>query len=178
MKVINLYAGPGAGKSTLAAEIFWKLKKKLLNVELCTEYAKQLVYEERHNVLKLDQLYILAKQNRKMYSLFNKGVDIVVTDSPLFLNCFYNNPENFNSEVMFAVSKELYNKYENYDFFLNRNVNYGYNPNGRIQKHLEEAQQIDRQILNIMKKEIPNYMFVQYSMNTADKIIEEVLKEK
>lgn len=178
MKVINLYAGPGVGKSTLAAEIFWKLKKKLFNVEYCTEYAKQLVYEERHNVLKLDQLYILAKQNRKMYSLIDKGVDIVVTDSPLLLNFFYNNPKNFDSEVLFAVFKELYSKYENYDFFLNRNNNYEYNSNGRIQKHLEEAQQIDRQVKELVIKEIPNYFFIPYNVNSADQIIEEVLKEK
>lgn len=41
--VINLLGAPGAGKSTLAALIFSKLKMKNIACEIVTEFAKDLV---------------------------------------------------------------------------------------------------------------------------------------
>lgn len=43
--VINLFGAPGAGKSTLAADIFSKLKRRQVKCELITEFAKDCVYE-------------------------------------------------------------------------------------------------------------------------------------
>jgi adenylate kinase family enzyme len=67
MKVINLFGGPGSGKSTLAAGLFERMKIQGLSVELVTEYAKDMVWERRGNILD-DQLYILAKQHRRLPS--------------------------------------------------------------------------------------------------------------
>jgi len=39
-KVINLFAGPGAGKSTTAAGLFAEMKRANVDVELVTEYVK------------------------------------------------------------------------------------------------------------------------------------------
>lgn len=55
MKVINLFGGPGSGKSTLAAGLFERMKIQGLSVELVTEYAKDMVWERRGNILD-DQL--------------------------------------------------------------------------------------------------------------------------
>src|SRR3546814_15130333 len=63
--ILNFFAGPGAGKSTTTAQVFADLKKKNLNVELVTEYAKDLVWEDRMNVLLEDQLYILARSEER-----------------------------------------------------------------------------------------------------------------
>ena len=38
--VINLIGGPGCGKSTIAAELFSRLKKMGVTCELVTEYIK------------------------------------------------------------------------------------------------------------------------------------------
>ena len=45
-KVLNLYGGPGVGKSTGAAYIFSMLKLAGINCELVREYAKELVGAE------------------------------------------------------------------------------------------------------------------------------------
>jgi ATP:corrinoid adenosyltransferase len=71
MKVINIFAGPCAGKSTTAAGLFYLMKVSGYNVELVTEYAKDMTWEGRHNILG-DQLYILAKQNRRLERRFFK----------------------------------------------------------------------------------------------------------
>ena len=41
--VINLIGSPGTGKSTLASELFSKMKWKGHDVELVSEYAKESV---------------------------------------------------------------------------------------------------------------------------------------
>ena len=44
--VVNLFAGPGTGKSTAAAQIFQALKWQRFSCELVTEFAKEKVWEE------------------------------------------------------------------------------------------------------------------------------------
>ena len=44
--VINLFGGPGCGKSTIAALLFGKLKQNGINCEMALEYAKDKVWEE------------------------------------------------------------------------------------------------------------------------------------
>ena len=42
---ICLYASPSSGKSTMAANVFSKLKMLGINCELVTEFAKDLVWD-------------------------------------------------------------------------------------------------------------------------------------
>ena len=126
MRVLNLFGGPGTGKSTTAAGVFNRMKIMGLNVELTTEYAKDMVWEGRDNVLN-DQLYILAKQHRKLLRLKDK-VDWVVMDSPIVLGLMYRPEgyyENFEPLVM-----EMWDSYDNMSFLLERS--FEYQPIGRI----------------------------------------------
>lgn len=136
MKVINLFAGPGAGKSTTAAGLFHLMKIAQMNVELVTEYAKEMTWEKRHNIL-TDQLYILAKQHRRVRRLRDE-VDWVVTDSPFLLSIYYRNHDY--SETLDRLVLELWKQYENVNFFLERVK--AYVPIGRSQTE-EEARKID-----------------------------------
>lgn len=115
MKVINLFGGPGAGKSTTAAGVFWLLKNRGLRVELVTEYAKALAWAKRGEEL-TDQFYIYAKQHHRQHVL--KGqVDFCVTDSPLLLPLLYNQtePPSFRQYVI-----DNWHRYDNINFFINR----------------------------------------------------------
>jgi hypothetical protein len=143
MKIINVFGGPGAGKSTTAAGLFFEMKKQQLEVELVTEYAKDLTWEARHNVLQ-DQLYILAKQNRRLSRL--KGqVEWVVTDSPLILGLCYM-PEPYFSNFK-PLSLEVFNSYENHNFLIGRD--FEYKAAGRNQT-AEQAVHLDDQIKNLL----------------------------
>ena len=88
MKVINLFGGPGSGKSTTAAGLFYFMKLQHLNVELVTEYAKDLLWSGRLQNLLDQQEYIFAKQNHKLHRLRGK-VDFAITDSPILLSYAY-----------------------------------------------------------------------------------------
>lgn len=49
--VVNLFGQPGAGKSTLAAYTFAKLKMMNVNCELVTEFAKDKTWEKNFTAL-------------------------------------------------------------------------------------------------------------------------------
>lgn len=86
-QVVNFFAGPGAGKSTSAAGLFFLMKSRGYRVELVTEYAKDLTYEESHGLMG-NQLALLGEQDRRLRRLVGK-VDFVITDSPLLLSLAY-----------------------------------------------------------------------------------------
>jgi hypothetical protein len=168
MKVINLFGGPGCGKSTAASGLFYEMKKLQLNVELVQEYAKDVTWEQRYNLLD-DQIYIFAKQQRRIARLVDSGIEWVITDSPIPLGLVYMKPnslsENFPKLVM-----EVFNQYKNYNFFLQRY--YPYNPIGRNQKDLEEAEMYDRKILTLLDAcKIPNS-----TINGGEIAVEQIMK--
>jgi AAA domain len=146
MKVINLFGGPGAGKSTTAAGLFYAMKKEQLNVELVTEYAKDAVWERRHNLFD-DQIYIFAKQQRRIARLKGHGIDWVITDSPIPLGIIYTNLADYGPSFPNLVM-EVFNQYENFNFLLNRN--FVYNPVGRNQKDEGEAKLFDQKVTNLL----------------------------
>lgn len=86
-QIINLFAGPGAGKSTTAARLFALMKEAGLNVELVTEYAKDLTWDKSWEVLN-DQLLVTAEQNHRIERLVGT-VDWIITDSPILLGLAY-----------------------------------------------------------------------------------------
>ena len=59
-KIINLFGGPGCGKSTTASGIFYELKKRGYECELSPEFAKDKVWEDSLRTLD-DQIYIFGK---------------------------------------------------------------------------------------------------------------------
>lgn len=63
--IINLFGGPGTGKSTLMAQLYAKLKILGYETEMAPEFAKEKVWEESYKTLE-DQIYVFAKQLHKI----------------------------------------------------------------------------------------------------------------
>lgn len=173
MKIISLLGGPGTGKSTTAAGLFYEMKKAKLNVELVTEYAKDIVWENRMNLLD-DQIYIFAKQHRRISRLQGHGLDWVITDSPFMMGLVYLKdgalPDSFESLVI-----EMYSKYTNYNFLLQRN--FEYNPIGRNQKDVKEAEVFDRKITALLQKWSIPYDTILGGESAVMTIMDQVVKE-
>lgn len=172
-KVINLFGGPGCGKSCISAGLFYKMKMQHMKVEMTGEYAKDLTYEKRQNILKQDQLYILAKQNRRVQRLIEES-DFIISDSPLILSAvYYSKEESLYTEQIFKMFVfDLFNFYPNINFLLKRNQNIEYETIGRNQT-LDEAKQIDFKVKNILDFfEIP-YIEVEVD---GENTVEEILK--
>lgn len=168
MIVVNFYAGPGTGKSTSAAMVFAMLKQRGINAEYVPEFAKDLTWHERMKTLS-DQVYILGKQQHKLYML-NGEVDVVVTDAPMLTGLYYGK-DTYKS--LSPLILEIYNSYDNIDIFLNRTK--PYNPKGRNQTEVE-ARHIDSEIRKILDKHTKNgYYVFETDMASYEKIIDMIL---
>lgn len=155
------------------AEIFAKLKWNKIDCEMSPEFAKELVWENRHHTL-TDQLYLLGKQNHRLFRVAGK-VDVVLVDSPLLLNVVYNElynksddpiQSNFNAalENLVVATKATYN---NLNIFLKRTK--PYNPNGRNQTE-EESDNLSHIIKNLLDRYETEYVTLNADTDTADMI--------
>lgn len=169
MYVINLCGGPGCGKSTVAVGLFNVMKKKQYNVELVTEYVKDVMYDDNVAIMN-DQLLLTAQQNHKLKRLENK-VDFVISDASLFNGIVYQN--FFNNEKIISqkeaeLSLYLFNKYKNIVFLLPRNTDKKYRKIGRLQNE-EEAKMIDSIFIEkLTQYGIDFYDFRSYSIDEVE----------
>jgi hypothetical protein len=170
MKVLNLFSGPGAGKSTTSAGIFYLMKSRYgINCEYVSEYAKILAWENQKEKLS-DQLYITAKQNRGLERLVGK-VEYAITDSPLLLGIHY--ATNYKLESFEKLVVELFNSYDNINFFINRKKKY--NPAGRFQTE-EQAIEIDGKIKALLNRLNIPFIEIDGDTDAAERIVGAVLK--
>lgn len=165
--VINLYGGPGTGKSTTAAHLFALLKQEGKNAELVTEYAKDKVWENSLGVLG-NQIYVLGKQYHRMYRLLGK-TDYIVTDSPLLFSLYYGSGHG-NSFKQLVL--ELYKSMDNVNVFLKRVKPYV--AVGRMQTE-DQAKHIDIELMNILSANNISYQTVVGDRVAADEIYNNVI---
>lgn len=167
--VINLFAGPGSGKSTLCALLFAKLKIKGIDCEMSLEYAKDIVWEE--SLKKLEhQIYIFGKQLHRLQRLDGK-LEVVITDAPLLHSSIYCPEDNHDFKKLILSEHK---KFKNVNYYINRRKDY--NPNGRTQT-LKQAKLIDKKILNYLSKNTIDFAVVEGDVyDIADSIVDEVIK--
>lgn len=144
--VINLFGGPGAGKSTAAAYLFAELKMRGIKVELVTEYAKDLAWENNQVALSC-QAHIFGEQWRRMQRCEDK-VDVIVVDSPLFLSIVYNEDKRL-SENFYKTVCEVFKSYDNYNFFIKRQQNF--EQEGRVHNE-EQSLNLDNKIRELLER--------------------------
>lgn len=134
--IINLFGGPCTGKSTVAAGVFFELKKKRIQCELVPEVAKALTWENRQQALR-NQMYIAGEQSQHIERCTNE-VEVIVMDTSLLLGAIYmppHYPHSFSDALL-----DLYNLMNNVNYNLERS--FPYDPVGRNQTP-EEAAAID-----------------------------------
>lgn len=148
--VVNVFGGPGCGKSTMMASIFAELKWRGIDCEMATEYAKDKVWEGSHAVLN-DQFYVSGKQFHKLFRL-QGNVDVVITDSPILLGLYYgkNEPPEFKDIIM-----SKHKSFTNFNVLLERKKEY--NSNGRMQTE-EQAKEIDLLVEGLLNSISENYI--------------------
>ena len=146
---INIFGGPGAGKSTTAAAVFYNMKRLGLNVELVTEVAKDFVWEDRIYSLTI-QPYVMMKQYKNLVRLQGK-VDYVITDAPILFGLLYAN--KFNQKMPPSYQQFIADCHHqiitpSVNIMLERSHNY--DSNGRYQTE-QEALQLDEELEGILR---------------------------
>jgi hypothetical protein len=167
-----MFAGPGAGKSTTSAGLFTILKlHDGIKCELVTEFAKDLVWEERNYTFK-NQFYLFAKQQHRVWRVSEK-VDITITDSPILLSNIYGKHYNRHcaNEAFYDYVLMEFNRFKNFNFFIERKKEYA--EYGRNET-AEEALTVDRKIKEYLKNQNIEYTSIDGTIegiNTAADIL-------
>ena len=167
MIVVNFFAGAGAGKSTISAEVFSKLKKLGYKTELVGEYAKECILQQNFEMLK-DQLYLFATQVHRLRGLEKSGVDIAVSDSPLPLNLIYGNEGKIFEELVWHE----FNKYDNMNYLLDR-IDGFWQTDGRVGDE-KIARKVDKDLIKLLK----NINYISLSPFNGDFVIRDITERK
>ena len=170
--VINIYGGPGAGKSTAALQLVAELKKRGINADYVSEYAKELVYTK--NFDKLDgsvqnHREIFYEQKSRL-DVMLAGAEVVVTDSPLPLNAVYlkDKSDTYKQNVI-----TQFNQYHNFNILIERDLSAPFETEGRIH-NLEESMEKDTEIVSMLyENQIP---FQRFDRNDIAEIAETISK--
>lgn len=145
--IVCLYGGPGSGKSTTAAGLFYQAKLAGVNAELVREYAKELVWEYGEVIPEHQEQLAYEQANRE--EVLHSQVDLIITDSPLRLGLYYEDnytprPEPVFAEVMVGVERRAAEHgYTYLHVMLTRFKSY--EPKGRLHNR-DEAIAIDHVI--------------------------------
>lgn len=170
MKLINFHAGPGAGKSVIAAYIYARMKMLGINCELVTEYAKDETWNENFKILRY-QPKIAGEQAWRVERLIDK-VDIVITDSPILLASVYASEETPKSFMRYLLDE--HHRFNSANFFVKRQNTFS--QVGRLQ-NLEQSIAFDNRI--IMMYSNLNITFDGYYESTiedCEKCLQKILE--
>lgn len=169
MIVLNFFGAPGAGKTTGAAYVFARLKMAGVKCELATEFAKDAVWEDNQEILR-NQIKILGEQYLKITRCEGK-IDVLVTDSPLINSYFYNTDETLDDSLK-QMAFELFHKYDNINFFINRTKPYV--SEGRLQTE-EESDEIGQKIKLTLRNNDVDFEEYDGDITSYNEIAEKVL---
>ncbi len=167
--IVNLFAGPGAGKTTCAWAIASELKKRNIETEYVSEYAKECVWDNRTDLLDGSfehQTAIYEEQNRRVQRLLGK-VDVVVTDSPAILSLVYAKEKNseFENKVLTEFGQQ-----QNFNLFINRGK--VFQQAGRVH-NLAQSKQLDNDIKNMLREN--NIYFGTYYHHTLNVLVNNIV---
>lgn len=168
--IVNYFGGPGSGKSTLSAGLFYKFKMIGLDCEIITEKAKDLTWEKNWTGLRC-QPWVSGSQLYRQERLEGQ-VDLVMTDSPILLGLLYYKEENKDIKYHFErFIIETFKSKNNINVFVQRQKSY--NPNGRNQTE-EEALEIDNITKRILDENSIEYMNVDGTIEGLEYLFNKV----
>jgi hypothetical protein len=171
-KVINFVAGSGCGKSLMVALTFAELKMMHLKAEYIQEYAKTLVWQKRF--CELDNQHQVSMEQYRMIKAVENSVDYIVCDSGLVIGMLYNRIHHTNVcnvEKTEKMLKEKMGEFDNVYIYLERNEEFPYEREGRIQDE-EEAKEIDILFKNLLDELKLEYLSVVSSKDSIPKIMD------
>lgn len=179
-KIICLYGGPGTGKSTVCAGLFYNLKLKDFNCEMNREYIKEWVWEKRP-VSEGDQTYFFAKMSKRERAYIENNLDFIITDSPLILTHFYGmkyDPyeQKYNTSLNMLKNHHEFCKSRGFSvehYFLTREKEY--NASGRFETE-QEARGIDSEVMAMLDSLGIKYKLIASNQDAVSNIIRDLEK--
>ena len=172
-KLINLFGGPGIGKSSIAAGLTYKLKRKHISCNNPYEFPKKLAWDHNIPAIK-DQLYVFANQHRGIAECYGK-VDYIIIDSPVLFSTIYHTyytkgyPAEFYGQPFHDLVVDLHKKYDNLNILLERAD--GVHNDGERFQDKEESIAIDKLCKEILDKHDIPYHTIKVDKHTVKQIL-------
>lgn len=170
--VVNLYGGPGAGKTTLAHALVADLAKAGVLTEYVPEYAKELIWQGDRSLLDgsvTNQRKVTGEQWNRIKRMLGK-VECIVTDSPVTLGMIYADKSDADYKAFCDEVEGWSKETRSFNVFVHRRDDY----DQRGRKHtLAESAEADRAI----KELITPMGYIHYWHDDLDCNYEEVLEQ-
>jgi len=174
--IINLYGGPGTGKSQTAAEFFSLIKKiekeRKISSALVLEKAKMYAWLKVELSEKM-QNFLYFSQLGEEQSL-NGAVDMIITDCATSICCFYQYYYS-NETSLLAYESVKRQQSINLDFWCPRLK--PYNPAGRYQT-AEEAIEVDVALKNFLKNTMKLNLIELHTKELSTEIMDYLIQNK
>lgn len=177
-KLINLFGGPGIGKSGIAAGITYKMKKKHIKVNNPYEFPKKLAWDNNIPAIS-DQLYVFANQHRGIAECYGK-VDYIVIDSPILFSTIYHRyytkgyPAEMYGKAFHDMVIDLHRRYGSINILLERGVTI-HNDDERFQNY-KQSVEIDTLCKNVLDETKSPYHTVKVGDNSVKDIMKIIKK--
>ncbi len=166
--IVNLFGGPGIGKSRVALELTGRLKSQGFDAEYVDEWIKEAAWLGYHDLF--NQPDVIAANQRRKLETVKQHCTIVVTDCPLILTVPYAkyNVKKWPHESFSAMVTTLFNQYNNYNVWLERNPTI-FKQTGR-RETLSDATKLD----SLIKEFIDNNVKIDISCKNDSAVIETI----
>lgn len=172
MKVINFFGSPGVGKTRQTMRLTAKFKEAQVDAEASLEVVKEHIHSGSEHLLAY-QNFIFSQQERQLRILADsKEVEFAITDAPLLHSVFYA-PKNYHIFFKDLVF-EIFNGYENINFFINRN--HPYSHQGRIHDE-KKSDLISKQMKNFLINYNVPFTEILSTEDVEEKIFSTLMKE-
>lgn len=162
MKIINLWGGPGSGKTTLAYYLAYRFKQAGFRAELVGEAAREIIYDRNPGVTAAqlidNQLLITGLQAERVKRLERHGIEVAISDSPLRMGLLYVQEHDMRWALQSAI--EAFNKdfQHQYNVLVQRTRG-KYDKESRAQTE-SEAIKLDKKIEALIGHQLGDYATV------------------
>ena len=165
MKIINLFGGPGSGKTTLAYYPAYRFKQAGFRAELVGEAAREIIYDrnpprEGGTAAQLidNQLLITGMQAERIKRLERHGIEVAIADSPLRMGLLYVREHEMRWALQAAIAAFDKEFQHQRNVLVQRTVG-KYDRESRAQSE-EEAIELDNKIQALIGHQIGDYATV------------------
>ena len=164
MKIINLFGGPGSGKTTLAYYLAYRFKQAGFRAELVGEAAREIIYDRNPpdpdtggvaRQLIDNQFLISGLQSERIQRLFRHNVEVAIADSPLRMGLLYVKEHEMRWALQAAITAFDKDFQHQRNVFVNRTPG-KYDQESRAQNEAE-ATELDDKIRALIGHQIGDY---------------------
>jgi AAA domain len=155
---VCLFAGPGAGKSTTAFWIMWRLKSLGIQADMSREWIKRWAFAKRPMDRLTDQIIVMGAQVNEECEALATGA-VVVTDSPVLLQAAYSHYQEDIDRAL-IIERGLQERYPTCNIFIDR-YQRGFDGEGRWEGE-QAAIAKDAVVLDLMNKAGLEYISVRH----------------